>query len=214
MRKFLLALLIALFISKIARADEPLPLSDFSKTTADGQYIFVMLVQDLADGYNQGGIITDPQLRKTYPNSGLYSSTDPTQMLYSIDWNAFDVELSHNGQYLVRWGPWASSDGYTDIALEFYKNGKLLKSYRVLDLTNQFGQLEHTVSHYTWLKDHNLDQQNQQLTINLLSGEQYTFDLSTGQIVQGSTGNKIAQLGIGLFLLSSFWFVWHKRQHA
>lgn len=218
MRKFSIAILLALLITSIARADSPAPLRDFSKLTPDGQYIFVLLAQDIRDGYTDGGIREDAELRAIYSSSGLYSVSDPNQMLYSVDWNAFNIDLSRNGEYLVRWGPWASKSDYSDIAVEFYHNGQLSQSYKVSDLTTRFSKLPHSVSHYMWIEDYVFDEQSQRLTLDLESGEHYVFDITNGKIIEQDKGINIAQIGLGLLLMIILaiagWLIMRQRRTA
>lgn len=216
MRKLAIALLLTLLLTNIARADLPVPLEDFTKLTPDGEYIFVMLAKGNGDNFSVTGIWEVPEIRATYSQSGLYSASDPAQMLYSVDWNSSYVTLSNNGEYLVRWGPWASKHNYREIAFEFYRNGQLFKSYKVEDLTNRFDQLSYSISHYLWLEKQKFNPKTNQLTIDLISGEHYVFDITTGEMIDPNKGITLMQGGLALLLIigpaSTGWLIWRKRQ--
>jgi hypothetical protein len=210
MRKLALAILIALLIAPIAHADNIQPSKDYSQLTPDGQYIFVMLYKDIIDGYNPYRIEPDPELRATYPHSGLYSAHNPKQLIYSVDWNANQINLSHNGEYLIRWGPLAAAPNYEVMALEFYHNGQLSKSYAVSDLTRRYNKLPNRTNYYDWLADYTFEPNTNTISLNLISGEHYLIDITNGQIIEQHKGIEPAPILLTLLpilaiILGLFW---------
>jgi hypothetical protein len=105
--------------------------------------------------------------------------------------------MSFDGQYLVKMGPWNSGrePNNGDLAVAFYKNGKLLKEYSVVDLVKDTSKVEATASHYFWLarylrnkkpekgpeNDLRLDAQNV-FHLKAIDGIMYQFDATTGEI--------------------------------
>ena len=121
---------ILLLPAVLAHADEPVPINDYVLDVGDGRYLFVMLAGDSAVIAE----IQDSDIRAKYKKSGLYEADETENALWTVDWYAREAEVSPDGKHLVRWGPWPSIDGFDELALEFYENGDLLRSYRVSDL--------------------------------------------------------------------------------
>lgn len=67
-------------------------------------------------------------------------------------WYAPQVFVPAGGQYLVRLGNWPNGCGAKaeDLAVAFYKQGKLLKSWSTADLLQNPHSVKCTVSHYFW----------------------------------------------------------------
>lgn len=112
------------------------------------------------------------KLRKLWEVSGWYMSSGL---------------LSESGKYLVRFGPWASDkEGHSDLAVAFYKNGKLIKQYQVNELIKNTDRLENSASHYSWLaaqQSYPNTIEGSELTLTMIDGTVYCFDLDTGGIV-------------------------------
>lgn len=186
-------------------ADSPAPIRDFSRETPNGEFLFVMLAQDIDDAYNQrGSVEEDELLRQTYPQSGMYRNDGSTTPLWTVDWNAFGVTLSDDGRHLVRWGPWPFQGNYFEIAVEFYRDGKLLRSYKVDDLVAMPMALPHSVSHYRWLEDAGDDLNNNTIWVQTYEGRRYVFDLTTGKVIEGRLPIKLTTLicGAGLAIVA------------
>lgn len=68
-------------------------------------------------------------------------------------WFSPEIYLSDDGKHLIRIGP--CTKGHEpeagDLAVAFYQNGKLLKSYSTADLVRRPGTILSSVSHYDWL---------------------------------------------------------------
>src|SRR5687767_1053443 len=84
-----------------AFSDEESSPSEYTKVTSNKKYIFVMLRPLERRG--------ETGLYKKYPKSGLYLNNRSTKPLWTVDWYAFDVKVSADGQYLIRYGPWPRS---------------------------------------------------------------------------------------------------------
>lgn len=152
-------------------ADTPPMERDYTISVGEGELIFVMLSRTHGS--------QTPEIRALYPKSGLYNVTGKVpRALWTVDWYAFKVDLSADGKHLIRWGPWASSA--PQIAVEFYADGKLTKSYKIEDLVRRPESLPHSVSHFTWKRDVEFNQAKNELYIETLNNEKYLFDVSTG----------------------------------
>ena len=87
-------------------------------------------------------------------------------------------------------GPWnrGHEPKKGDLAVAFYKNGKLLKEYSVIDLVEDKNKVIATVSHYFWL-DRELGSEaerkldwNNVFYLKTIDGIIYQFDATTGEI--------------------------------
>lgn len=170
MRKFVFAFLLALLLTTIVNADSPPGMGSFTEPTADGQSVCVMIVGEDSD-------------RSKYSYNGLYTNTDSPELIYRVDWETWRIALSNNGDYVVRWGIWPKPKEYDALALAFYYQGQHLKSYKLSDLTQRFDRLKQNVIMIEWEHLHHLDINTNQLTVQLLSGENYVFDITTGEII-------------------------------
>ena len=176
-------------------ADKPATLCSYSEPTGDKQHVFVMLAPIAEnDCLSQGEVRKSEAvlLRKTYDRSGLHLINDPKNPLWTVDWYSFKVFLSQDGRYLVRQGPWASTEN--DEAASFFADGVLLKSYPVKDIVRSVADLPHSASHFQWAKDWNLNSANNTFVIETLEDQRIVFDLTNGQVLSGlSTGNTSKQ---------------------
>lgn len=113
-------------------------------------------------------------------------------------WYAREVYLSNSGEYLVRLGPWhrgaAPREG--DLGVAFYKNGRLLIQYSVLDLVDDSADVLPTVSHYKWLarsapeREQNPDpnsilklEADEEFHLKTCDDIEYVFDIRTGRVL-------------------------------
>lgn len=213
-----MAILIMMPVSK-ALADSPAPIRDFSVELPNGEFLFVMLANNTRDAYNQLGYVEeDETLRNTYPQSGMYRNDGSTTPLWTVDWNAFGVTLASDGSHLIRWGPWPYQGNYFEIAVEFYRDGKLLKSYKVDDLVFNPMALPHSVSHYRWLEDAGEDLENNTIWVTTYEGRHLVFDMTTGKVIEGRLPIKLTTLIYGAALaivalpLSLGWLLYRKRK--
>lgn len=165
----------------IVHADEPPIPHDYTQEVG-GTYIFVML--STLDPSAYAGNTRDENIRSHYNVSGLYSKSDSLTPIWTVDWYAFRVNISSDGKYLVRWGDWPIIHDYDALALEFYENGRVIKSYAVKDLVMSPSLLPETVSHYEWEETSSFDAEQEVLWLKTLNKEEYTFNLTTGEVIK------------------------------
>jgi hypothetical protein len=176
-----LAALIILMMPQSVAADSPAPPRDYTVVTEGGEFIFVMLAREGLSEYNQVGFIRrDEEIRRKYRQSGLYRNDGSTTPLWTVDWYSFKVEVASDGRHLAKHGPWAQ--GYSELALAFYEDGREIARYRVEQLVTIpfFPFLPHSKSHYEWLKTSEYDDKQGVLEIETMSGEKYTFNIAGG----------------------------------
>lgn len=159
-----------------AFADTIAPPRDFKQLTENKNYVFVMLAPDAPDGWAHH----DPAIRKAYKQSGLYMNDGTISPLWSIDWYAFEVFPSSDGEHLVRMWPWAVSTD--DPVVSFYRNGKEVKTYRIKDLVRDESQLRRSVSFLHWRSEVQYDDKKGVLLLKTIDDQTYRFSVQTGQI--------------------------------
>jgi hypothetical protein len=180
----LLAVLLMITVNSNAFADHPVPPKSYSIVSSDRRFVFVMLAPTVEDDINLGSSAQRKRalrIRKRYRSSGLYSINGSRKPLWTIDWYASSVILPSGGLYVIRMGPWASTRD--DEAFSFFKEGKILKTYRVKDLISNPAALPHSVSHFDWLKLKTLNPHQKTFTVTTLLNEKYVFDITTGNIM-------------------------------
>lgn len=117
----------------------------------------------------------------------VYKTGSPSdQLLYEINnWYSPSVLISAGGQYIARLGPWPTmvSPANKTLALAFYKNGSLTKTYMISDLVLKPKELPHTVSHYNWGGDLKWagNRWNDTVQVTTKENETLKFDIKTGE---------------------------------
>jgi hypothetical protein len=157
-----------------AFADTPARPRDFKRVTENKEYVFVMLAPD-------GRSPHDSEIRRVYKRSGLYKNDGSSTPLWTIDWYAFEVFPSSDGEHLIRMGPWAGST--QQLALSFHKKGREIKSYRIKDLIHDESKLKHTVSHFFWKSEVKFDDKQSMLFLKTIDHQAYKFSAKTGEIL-------------------------------
>lgn len=175
-----------------SRADTPmLPSSPFITTSYDGQCFFKMI----------------PGKRKLQENKCVITS-EAFGVAYSIDengnfnelwktsgWYSPQVFLSDDGQYLVRMGPWYTQEpNKNDLAVAFYKNGKLLKEYFATDLVKNESKIKEATGRYYWLEDPypelKINPSDNVFQLKTIDGIVHRFDVTTGENEKGQDPTK------------------------
>jgi len=161
-----------------------LPFS-YARGSDDGRYIFVMLATNTPiekDRWVSPEITAD--LRSTYPSSGMYKNNSTTP-LWTVDWYAYDTDIPLDGDYIVRNGPWAGEGVFDTEAVSFFKNGELIKTYRVCDLVDFPALIPPSISHFEWKKSAYVEQNYPWIyVIKTVHGETFWIDVTTGEILK------------------------------
>jgi hypothetical protein len=177
------AALLALATCLQASADEEAPPREYQKVTRGGKHVFVMLAPKQWRRF--------AKLHRKYPASGLYPNDASTTPLWTVDWYAFEVDVSSDTRHLVRWGPWPElDDRYQTLALAFYRDGGEIKRYRVADLVPDGSRLPISRSHYQWRLRKGFDDAGGRVSaVTLRDWEyrpatRYVFDVRTGKVLR------------------------------
>jgi hypothetical protein len=159
-----------------AFADTPAPLRDFKKVA--GAYVFVMLAPDEPSGAVQHV----SEIREVYKRSGLYRYDGSSTPLWTVDWYAYEVFPSSDGEHLVR--IWSMSVSVDDSAVSFYKNGKEVKNYRIKDLIRNVSQLRRSASFLHWKADVDYNDKIAVLLLRTSDFRTHRFSVKTGEILR------------------------------
>jgi hypothetical protein len=157
----------------------------YTQTNPGGEYVFVMIapgpIEQESSWANEQQAVKIREIRRTYSKSGLYRNDGSTEPLWTVDWYAHQVEVASDGVHLIRHGPWASSMDFE--AISFFANGKLLRTYEIRELVDKPRLLEHSVSHFRWEKGGWFDDDRLEYGLTTLDGNQFVFDVRTGEII-------------------------------
>lgn len=142
--------------------------------TSENQKVYFKMYADYEDYSNEG-----------FGEAFIISNNSEDSLIWKTNgWYASGVYISNDGHYLVRPGLWPLSPMDTnDLAVAFYKDGKLLKSYSTPDLVKNVNKVEYSVSHYRyyyWFKFYPYKNQLRIITVDNLI---YTFNITTGEIL-------------------------------
>ena len=160
-------------MSESVIADRPAKPRPYVKTSDFSPYYVTVVPGSSSDGFSAAFKLH---------NDG--TSTE----VWRIRGYSFEVYLSRNGRYFVRMGPWASGSKPSgdDVAVEFFGNGELLKSYSTTDLVKDDSKVKRTVSHYIWRsakKELPFLSSTNKFHLETIDGVYYQFDVTSGEII-------------------------------
>jgi len=173
----------------------------------DGNKVFYMKpLRYYDDEYFSSDFYDSTGLPKDYLPSGLYYNTDPPELIYLIsshhtakDFSYFDphnVYLSNDGMHFahipIPLHNARETSAPAGTVLEFYESGNLIKRYHVSQLVKNDKKLSYSVSMVMWedWEKRQFDAKNNLLSVTTVDGITYTFDITTGSIVDNENFNK------------------------
>lgn len=186
-----LALIVCLALSGAQlRAYEPPPYVNVSQSSANGQWLVVVLTQsDRSDAIGQ-----------KYPQSGVYRNDGSTEPLWTFNWYSPFVWISDDGKTVVRIH---ASDrleitSQSDLAqlrrrlanfpaVTFYINGQEGLTWFVGDLFSVSSvNLSPKQPYYGWYRTHSVDDTNNHLSFLTTWDTSAVIDLKSGAILKTS----------------------------
>lgn len=118
---------------------------------------------------------------------------ESSEELWRVEGYSPEAYLSKDGQYFIRIGPWAKGrePSKEDVAVQFFRNGGLLKSYSTKDLVKDVSKVRPTSGHYFWrAKDVNYSfLAFNDFNLKTVDGISYIFDVRTGEIIETEFGS-------------------------
>lgn len=175
-RRLLFAASAAMLLGTV-RADSPAIPTPMITASEDGRYAFILTPgpEDWRGDKSSGiayEVTHSGELREIWRTQGWYS---------------FQTFLAADGRHLVRMGPWNEGDkpSESDIAVAFYRDGKLLKSYSTAALVRDRSRVITSVSHYRWLAEYPATPRlgwSGDFFLTAIDGMEYRFDVTSGEI--------------------------------
>jgi hypothetical protein len=123
---------------------------------------------------------------------------DQDVLEHTYNWYTTQIYLSGASEKtsVVRFGRWNSGHeaSTNDLALAFYYDGRLLKSYSTLDIAGTPGNVSTSISHYEWsgairgygyVKSPSLDYLIYGFILKTRDGRTLCFDVKTGELIPG-----------------------------
>lgn len=162
------------FVIKAVADDEALPVP-YVTASPNGHFYFKMIPEDFLDREKGHGICYQVL-------------ADEEDQIYwrTNDWYSSRVYLTHDGQYLVRFGNWPRGHELSEnhVGIAFYHRGKLIKSYSTKDLVKDPQSLRTSKSHYYWHKGSpDIDIYRYQFKLTTIDNIEYLFSIKTGAII-------------------------------
>lgn len=127
----------------------------------------------------------------------LVAKPEQDVLLHSYDWYSPQIYLSTCNQKtsLVRFGPWHSgfAANTNDLALAFYSDGQLLKSFSTIEVTGRAANVSTSVSHYEWcrsvpgyqwLRSEKASSLRYGFCVRRVDGILLCFDVATGEMLK------------------------------
>ena len=160
------------------------PPKPFVLESEDGRLLFVMVPPDYS--YQEAENEEEKRIRRLYKKSGVYKNDGSREMLWPFDGYIYDdtAVIYFDQESLVV----AGDPHDNDVALVFFKNGKEIKSYNVVELTDDSRYLSKLDGSYdaavyamseSWLKSTTI--RGRLLIIENREGDTLTFEISTGE---------------------------------
>ena len=179
----------------------PEPVS-YTKPLADGQHVFVMLGDLTSEAKMTPSSQPEFQaLREKYAKSGLYR-TEGGEPVWVLDGGFAPLDstfITSNGEYVIRLeGDWWRTKEYIsgkrlpeDVereqlagpAVGFYKNGQLIRRYRVNELVETPRELMHSPQHVLWVAGAVLNEPAGKFVVHTQDANRIAFDYRTGEIL-------------------------------
>ncbi len=120
-------------------------------------------------------------LRHQYSSSGLYRADG--SVVWALDWYSSEIEITPDGEFMVRFDQKFTPRQPSETeAIRFYRNGRLLRAYRIDELIDRPDRMPRRMSPW-WLRRNVLHPTEERLDVETLTGERFTFDVRTGEIV-------------------------------
>lgn len=173
---------VALFGLGAALADEPPSYMPFEVRSPDARYVAKI-------ARNPGGTPSDPRYGwiVTVYESPSDPKVQPTRVLWSCPFRYSGYPgalLSRDGKSLVAIEVWYYENA---AGIDFYHDGKLVKTVKGGEVPFDHGKLETTASHQLWLQDGGAEygtsaelDDSGRLHLRTVDGMEHLYDLATG----------------------------------
>jgi hypothetical protein len=211
--------LAAVTVGSPAVAEYIPPSHSYRFIVGGGKYIFVMLDPTRREESNYWRPETPDRVRqihRTYSRSGLYRNDGSTEPLWTVEWfvsdywNTPSVHIALDGVHMIRPGRWVTS--LEREGVDFYADGKLLRSYTVRELVSDPASLSRTGGgRILWLEDCGFTSSGTEYTLRTNDGNRFVFDVRTGEIISEYRPARVRGWGAATVVVGvAGWLVWRR----
>ena len=193
MKRIVTGIVLLLVGGALALASTYVP-STYTAESRDGRFLFVMIspfpvLEDAASvdysplGREPSQVDRTRFIRARYSRSGLYRNDGSSTPLWTVNGYSPSVAVSSDGVHFSA----LNNDNVEDLsaeALAFYENGEEIRKYSVGDLISSGKELTWNFGGYAWLKGFSFDDERNTLSLTLVNGERYMFDIKNGEITR------------------------------
>ncbi len=184
-----ITLLFVLLFATAAFADSFFPPCPYVEKSADGTKHFVMLTKPSepdCERRSKDEAAAGKALREKYKSSGVYENGDPERPLWTFneEWWLVGAHVANDGSHVVQTGSFGRDPSVT--AFSIYKNGKILRTFKVNEFVRDESAIRYTTSTIQWSKKLYLDDRNSTFNVETNDGLSYSIDLTTGKILSES----------------------------
>lgn len=141
------------------------------------EYIFIMASRS---EFERGLFLSTTG--KPYSKAGLYFDNGSVDIIWDVNFyiHEQDLYILKDGIHFARKTNWPGKGSFDQMAVQFYKNGELIKNYMISDLLKNKSKIVESVSHFMWLNDDY--QENDELHLKTIDNHYYIFDIKSGDI--------------------------------
>ena len=193
MKRIVSGIVLLLVGGALALASTYVP-STYTAESRDGRFLFVMIspfpvLEDAAFvdysplGREPSQVDRTREIRARYSRSGLYRNDGSSTPLWTVDGYSPSVAVSSDGVHFSALNDGDVKDLSTK-ALAFYENGEEIRKYNVADLISSSNELIWNFGGYAWLNGFSFDDERNTLSLTLVNGERYRFDIKNGEITR------------------------------
>lgn len=187
----------------------------------DGKYVFVMLSplpinEDIRYPEDDEEI---RDIRSFYPKSGLYLNDGSSKPLWEYvgEWRNNSVIVAPDGEHVIFPGAWIY-DEYALNAVVFTRRGKTIRHYYKVEVIPQY-LLKFALngSSSPICTGTSFDREKMTYTIRTNQGEEFTFDVTTGSIINSRSPFSVLYALAMVVLLTLLaipiaWWRWSRRK--
>jgi hypothetical protein len=145
-------------------------------------------------------------VRDKWTVSGMYRNDGSVTPLWTVDWYAYTVDVPAGGELVVRYRSGGLGTG-PGPALGFYRQNELIRGYDISDLLT-FSWL---ADHGHWLSEHRLSDDSKTVTVITQMGDEYVFDVQSGDKILSYRPVRYAAVGVVAFLVVVGWWLIRRR---
>ena len=138
-----------------------------------------------------------------FATAAVYENANPPKPIYEVE-NLRSWAYENNFYFTEDFMHFAFMPSPDfDIAIEFYSEGVLVKTYNIKDLVSRHSKIEYSTSSAWWKNsDAEVVRDSDRLTITTIDNITYVFDIATGDIVEKHGVSNNIWISIIIFVIA------------